>query len=142
MDQTSKPLDTNALPWMPLSPGVSVRPLWLSGEERTIQLKVDPGHRIGPHRHTGPVHALTLSGCRRLASGDLAGPGAYVYEPEGNEDHWACEGDAPVIVQITMRGRVEYVGPGGEVTSATDTAGLQQQFLDWCHHQGIAPYAL
>lgn len=142
MDQTSSPLDTTSLPWMPLSEGISIRPLWLHGEERTIQLKVEPGHRIGPHRHTGPVHALTLSGCRRLASGELAGPGAYVFEPEGNEDHWACEGDQPVIVQITMRGRVEYVGPGGKVTSATDTASLRDQFLEWCARQSLTPYAL
>lgn len=142
MDRTSAPIDTAALAWMPLSPGVWARPLRFAGEERTLQLKVAPGAGIALHRHSGPVHALNVSGRRKLASGEIAGPGAYVFEPAGNEDWWACEGDEPCIVHITMSGRVEYVGPDGAVLSYTDTPKLRAQYLRWCAEAGIAPAAL
>jgi len=142
MDRTSGPLHTRDLPWMPLQPGVWVRPLRFSGEQRALQLKVEPGAAIGPHRHTGPVHAFNVSGSRRLAGGAVAGPGAYVFEPAGNEDSWSCEGDEPVVVQIVMSGRVEYVDESGAVVSFTDTAKLRETYLAWCAGEGVAPVAL
>lgn len=142
MDQTSAPLHTEDLPWMPLGEGVFVRPLRFAGEERTLQLKLNPGAEIGPHRHGGFVHAFNVSGSRRLSDGTIAGPGAYIFEPPGNEDSWACEGDEPVIVQITMSGRVSYVDDNGLVTSFTDTPKLREQYLAWCEKEGRTPVAL
>src|SRR5271165_6839410 len=142
MDNTSYPLHTQQLPWMPLEPGVWARPLWLVGEQRSLQLKVDPGIEIGRHRHSGYVHAFNVSGSRQLGNGAIAGPGAYVYEPPGNEDSWRCVGDEPCIVQITMSGRLEYVNGQGEVTSFTDTQALRAQYLEWCQSQHIEPQAI
>ena len=123
MDQTSKPLHTQDLQWMPLGPGVWARPLRFSGEERTLQLKVEPGITIGR------LHAFHVSGSRRLGDGEIAGPGAYVFEPAGNEDSWACIGDEPCVVQINLSGRVEYVDEHGELISYTDTPKLREQYL-------------
>lgn len=142
MDLTSRPIHTLALPWMPLSLGIAVRPLRFSGHERTLQLRVEPGVSVGKHRHTGPVHAFNVSGSRRLGSGELAGPGAYVYEPAGNADCWSCEGEEPVIVQISMTGRVIYVDDAGETLSYTDTAKLRDSYLAWCAKEGVTPLAL
>ncbi|MFZ5616705.1 MAG: cupin domain-containing protein [Pseudomonadota bacterium] len=142
MDKTSTPIMTTELPWMPLSPGVSVRPLRFAGDERSLQLRVDPGVSVGRHRHTGAVHAFNVSGSRELGTGEIAGPGAYVYEPPGNEDCWRCVGDEPCIVQINLTGRVIYVGDDGEMLSFTDTARLREQYLAWCAANGVAPQAL
>lgn len=142
MSETSKPIDTNALPWMPLSEGVSVRPLRFHGDERSLQLKVDPGVVIGRHRHAGEVHAFNVSGSRRLDSGAIAGPGAYVYEPAGNEDSWACVGDEPCVVQITMSGRLTYLGPNDEVLDYVDTPKLRTQYLEWRRANGCEPIAI
>ena len=142
MDRTSSPIHTEDQPWMPLSPGVWARPLSFAGEERTLQLKVEPGVSIGRHRHTGAVHAYNIRGSRELGTGEIAGPGAYVYEPAGNEDCWRCVGDEPCIVQITLSGRMAYLDAAGEETSYTDTHGLRLQYLDWCKATGSPVTAL
>lgn len=138
---TEAPILTEQLPWMPLGEGVSARPLHFRGEERTLQLRVEPGIRISLHRHAGHVHALGLSGRRRLGDGSIAGPGDYVFEPAGNVDSWGCEGDEPCIVQITMTGRLTYLDADGGDGAWTDTPKLREQYLRWCSDRGIAPWA-
>ena len=142
MDITETPIHTRDLRWMPLGPGVWVKPLRFSGEERTLQLKVDPGVRIAPHRHDGDVHAFNISGSRRLGDGAIAGPGAYVYEPACNADTWACEGDEPCVVQISMSGRLTSLDEQGRDLDYVDTARLRRLHLDWCASQGIEPWAI
>jgi len=142
MDMTSSPIHTADLPWMPLGPGIWARPLWFSGDSRTLQLKVAPGVSVGRHRHTGAVHAFNISGSRELGSGEIAGPGAYVYEPAGNADCWRCVGDEPCVVQITLSGRVIYVNDNGKELSVTDNAKLRQQYLDWCRETDTKVTAL
>ena len=137
---TERPIATDRLPWMPLGGGVSVRPLRFRGGERTMQLRVEPGVTIPTHRHDGHVHALGLSGRRRLGDGAIAGPGDYVFEPAGNVDSWSCEGDAPCIIQITMTGRLTYLNADGGEGAFTDTPTLKKQFLAWCAEQGITPW--
>lgn len=142
MNQTSQPIHTRDLPWMPLGEGVWVRPLRFSGEQRSLQLKVAPGVRIEPHRHAGEVHAFNVSGSRQLENGEIAGPGAYVYEPPGNEDTWQCVGDEPCVVQISMSGRLTHVRDGKLTADYTDTAKLRGQYLDWCQREGHQPVAI
>lgn len=142
MDITSSPIRTDEEPWMPLSNGISVRPLWFGNEDRTLQLKVDPGISVGRHRHTGPVHAFNVRGSRRLGNGEIAGPGDYVYEPAGNVDCWMAIGDEPCIVQITLTGRVVYLAQDGREASYTDTEKLRDQYLDWCTATGNKVTAL
>jgi anti-sigma factor ChrR (cupin superfamily) len=142
MNRTSTPIDTRDLPWMPLGEGVWARPLRFSGEARSLQLKVEPGVTIERHRHAGEVHAFNVSGHRRLDNGEIAGPGAYVYEPPGNEDAWTCVGDEPCIVQITMSGRLTYVGADGALLDFMDTQKMREQYLNWCRENGHEPRAI
>ena len=79
---------------------------------------------------------------RRLGTGEIAGPGAYVYEPAVNMDSWSCEGDEPVIVQITMSGSLTYLGEDGRVIASTDTDNLRESYLAWCAEEGLEPVAL
>jgi anti-sigma factor ChrR (cupin superfamily) len=142
MDLTSRPIRTGQLPWMPLGPGIAARPLWFGGEERTLQLKVEPGVSVGRHRHTGAVHAFNVQGSRELGNGEIAGPGDYVYEPAGNADCWRAVGGVPCIVQITLSGRVVYLAEDGSEASYTDTPKLKNQYLDWCRSTGNKVIAL
>jgi 2,4'-dihydroxyacetophenone dioxygenase len=51
------------------------------------------------------VYAFNLEGSRELIdSGEVVGPGDYVYEPAGNADSWRVIGDEPCIVFIVTRG--------------------------------------
>lgn len=142
MDRTSKPIHTEQLQWMPLGEGVWARPLRFAGAERSLQLKVAPGVTIARHRHGGDVHAFNISGSRRLGNGEIAGPGAYVFEPAGNEDSWTCIGDEPCVIQISMSGRLTYVDDDGAAGESVDTAMLKQKYLAWCRESGVAPAAL
>jgi anti-sigma factor ChrR (cupin superfamily) len=142
MDLTSRPIRTGQLPWMPLGPGIAARPLWFGGEERTLQLKVEPGVSVGRHRHTGAVHAFNVQGSRELGNGEIAGRGDYVYEPAGNADCWRAVGGVPCIVQITLSGRVVYLAEDGSEASYTDTPKLKNQYLDWCRSTGNKVIAL
>jgi 2,4'-dihydroxyacetophenone dioxygenase len=140
MNQSSSPAYADAHAWVPLNEGVSFRPLRFGRRGRALQLRVEPGVTIPPHRHTGPVHAFNLSGSRELIeTGEIAGPGAYVYEPSGNVDSWRCIGDEPCVVLINLKGRVEYLDAEGAVITYSDTDKLYATYLAWCSAQGVQP---
>src|SRR6476660_5706220 len=83
--------DTEAMPWVRIAPGFSFKPIRATSDDDVWVelLKLEPGTIIPRHRHTGEVHAYTLSGQRELLeTGDVVGPGSYVYEPPGNVDSW------------------------------------------------------
>ena len=118
------------------------RPLRFHGEERTLQLKVDPGVTIGCHTHAGEVHAFNVSESRQLDTGEIAGPGAYVYELAGHVDSSSCAGDESCIVQITMSGRLTYLGANDELLDYIDTPKLRELYLAWCGENGFKPIAI
>ena len=116
-----------ALPWQPISPGFSLKVIRGSTDDddtRVLLLKLEPGTVIERHRHSGEIHALNIAGTRQLDSGELVGPGGYVYEPPGNVDSWRAIGDVPVIVFLTARGIIEYVDEHGEVLRRTSTRSV------------------
>lgn len=86
------------LPWQPISPGFSLKVVRGGGDDdtRVLLLRVEPGTVIGRHRHGGEVHALQLAGQRELLdTGEVVGPGGYVYEPPGNVDSWRRSATSP-----------------------------------------------
>lgn len=142
MTAHSTPVQTDDLRWMPLGEGVWAQPLRFHGEERSLLLKVAPGVKVARHRHAGEVHAFNISGSRRLDTGEVVGPGGYVYEPRGNEDSWECVGPVPCIIHIVMSGRLTYVGENGEALDSMNTAKLRRLYLEWCEANGHAPRAI
>lgn len=131
--------DPNALPWQPIFPGFSLKLLRGGDDEdtRALLLRVEPGTVIAKHRHFGEVHALNLEGSREiLDTGNVIGPGGYVYEPDGNVDSWRATGDVPCIVFVTVRGAMDYLGENGQSTSRSTTRTLTEswrRFLEERH---------
>ena len=114
-------MNTEKSPWIPLGPGESFQLLHASADERVLLLRVEPGTVIPLHRHEGHVHAFNVSGYRKLIeTGEIVGPGGYVFEPVGNVDSWMAVGDEPVIVHIVSTGAMEYLGQNGEVLARHD----------------------
>jgi hypothetical protein len=131
-----------ALEWIPLRDGLSFRPLRFAAGGYTLQLRIEPGTVITRHRHTGEVHALNLSGYREIIdSGEIAGPGDYIYEPPGNVDSWRCLGDQACVIQITLTGRIEYLDDDGAVTHHTDAETARHTYLRWCRARAAMPSA-
>jgi len=130
-----------ALPWVPLSGGKSFKPLRFFGDDRGFVelLRLEPGEAIPQHRHTGETHAFNLEGSRELCTGEIVGPGDYVYEPAGNMDSWKVVGDAPLVVLVVVIGAVEYLGLDGEMTHRYTARTLMDIYERYCEANGIAP---
>jgi len=132
-----EPLDTTAMPWIPLSEGESFKPLRFlpDNDGRILLLRVEPGTVIPLHRHHGEVHAFNVSGSRKLIeTGEIVGPGGYVFEPAGNVDSWMAVGDEPAIIHITAYGAMEMLGDG-----AGPQMTLREIYLQYCADQGLEP---
>jgi 2,4'-dihydroxyacetophenone dioxygenase len=138
---TARNLAHSATPWVPLSPGKSFKPLrFLRNNRGFVELlRLEPGAEIGLHRHTGEVHALNLEGTRQLCTGEVIGPGDYVYEPVGNTDSWKVVGDTPLVVLVVVMGAVEYLGADHSVTARYTSDTLRDLYHAYCKAEGIAP---
>lgn len=137
-------LDPELLPWVPLGPGEAFKPLRFlpRAQGRALLLRLDPGVVVPRHRHLGEVHGLNLVGQRLLETGEVVGPGGYVYEPAGNVDSWRAVGDVPVIVHILAFGAMEYLGAGGEVSRRDLPSSLRDAYLRHCAQAGLRPLDL
>jgi quercetin dioxygenase-like cupin family protein len=137
-------MDTNSMPWIPLGPGESFKPLRFMKNDRgrVLLLRLDPGTIAARHRHLGDVHAFNVSGSRELDTGEIVGPGGYVFEPAGNVDSWKAVGDEPVVVHITSFGPMEYLDANDEVLKRDSTSSLRDVYLRYCEEHRLAPMDL
>ncbi len=82
-----------------------------------------------------------------LSTGEIVGPGDYVYERAGNTDTWQAIGDEPCIVHIKITGAVQHLDDADTVIDTADTADAASQcaaYLAWClqHRQDPAAQIL
>jgi 2,4'-dihydroxyacetophenone dioxygenase len=133
-------LAQDGVPWVPLSPGKSFKPLRFLRDDRGFVelLRLAPGETIPLHRHTGEVHAFNLQGSRQLCTGEVVWPGDYVYEPTGNVDWWTAIGETPLIVLVVVMGAVEYLDADGAVAHRYTAQTLQELYREYCVERGIA----
>jgi len=133
-------VDSQALPWIPIRPGLSFKPLrFLPDLKGYVQLlRVEPGTLIERHRHTGEVHAYHLAGQRKLLdTGEVVGPGTYVYEPSGNVDSWTVVGDEPLIAYIVIWGEIEYLDEHDRVTRRASAETALENYRRHCESTGV-----
>lgn len=130
--------------WIPEGAGKWSLPIqFLPGDAGWVELmRLAPGTRLGLHRHTGEVHALTLAGARRLNDGRLVQPGDYIHEPAGNVDWWEATGEQELLVHVAVKGSVEYLGPHRAVLQRITTADRRADYLRHCAALGVAPRVL
>jgi 2,4'-dihydroxyacetophenone dioxygenase len=134
------PLHTEDMTWIPTGEGKSFRPLRFEANGWSELMRLEPGAVVSLHRHTGDVHAYNLSGTRQiLGTGELVGPGDFVYEPTGTIDSWQAIGDTTCIVHIKVVGAVEYLDADDNVTGRADSASQLASYLAWCTRQGVEP---
>jgi 2,4'-dihydroxyacetophenone dioxygenase len=136
----SLPLDTESIPWIPLGPGESFKPLRFFPHDRgrVLLLRLEPGTLVPRHRHTGEVHGYNLAGQRKLLeTGEVVGPGGYVYEPAGNVDSWMAVGDEPVIVHILAYGAMEYLDENDVVLQRDTGASLLARYRTYCAENAL-----
>ena len=126
-------------PWIPMSAEKSWKPLrfFRDGRGFVELLRMAPGAVMPLHRHTGEIHAYNLTGHRTLCTGEVIGPGDYVYEPPGNTDWWKVTGDAEMTALVVVMGTVEFLGPGDVVKSRADAHSQLQAYREHCARHGV-----
>ena len=127
------------LPWIPEGEGKWARPLRFLGERGFAELlRMAPGTVMPLHRHTGEVHVHQLAGQRQLCTGEILGPGDYVFEPVGHVDWWKIVGDEDMVAFVVVMGDVEFIGPGGEVLGVANVQTQRAEYARWCMEHGVA----
>ncbi|MBV8656331.1 MAG: hypothetical protein JO142_00755 [Burkholderiales bacterium] len=136
--------DLNAGLWIPEGPGKWSRPLrFLPDQSGWVELmRLEPGIKLGLHRHTGTVHAYNLAGHRQLSTGETIAPGEYVYEPHGNVDWWQATGTEPLVVFVVVTGNVEYLADDGSVAKLITWQSRVDDYRRYCQAQGVEPQDL
>jgi 2,4'-dihydroxyacetophenone dioxygenase len=123
------------LPWVQIAPGFSFKLIRATTDDDVWVelLRLEPGTVIPRHRHTGEIHAYTIAGQRELIdTGEIVGPGSYVYEPPGNLDSWRAVGTVPLLIFVTVQGAVEYVDERGAVTKRSTATTAAEAYRRGC----------
>jgi len=131
---------TADLPWIPsATQGKASKPLRFFADDRGFVelLRMEPGVVMPLHSHTGEIHAYNLSGSRELCTGEIIGPGDYVYEPPGNIDWWKIVGDEPMVALVIVMGTVEFLGPGGIVRARASASTQLAEYESHCREHGL-----
>ena len=129
------------LPWIPATtPGKWAKPLRFIGDRGFVELlRMTPGTVMPLHRHTGEVHVHPLAGPRPVCSGEILGPGDYVFEPAGHVDWWKAVGEEDCIALAAVMGEVEFLGPGGEILGRANVQTQRAKYERHCREHGLAP---
>ena len=127
--------------WIIEGEGKWSQPLqFLPGDTGWVELmRLEPGVKLGLHRHTGIVHAYNLAGHRQLDTGESIAPNEYVYEPQGNVDWWQATGSEPLVVFVVVMGDVEYLAEDGSVAKRITWQSRVDDYRSYCQAQGIEP---
>lgn len=136
----SRPED---FPWVAAGEGIELKVLRVVEEQGVwvVQNRFAPGVSIDTHRHTGDVHAYTLSGCWRYQEYQVDYPaGSYVYEPANSvhtlEARSDNQGDTEVL--FVMQGANLILAEDGQtVTRVDDGPGALAYYLAVCEQQGL-----
>src|SRR5262245_61791664 len=127
--------DAEALPWVPIAPGFSFKLIRATSDDDVWVelLRLEPGTIIPRHRHTGEVHAYTVAGRRELLdTGEIVGPGSYVYEPSGNVDSWRAVGTVPLLIFVTVLRAIEYLDEHGAVIRRSTATTAAEAYRRGC----------
>jgi 2,4'-dihydroxyacetophenone dioxygenase len=117
-------LDRDERDWVPQSKDVAFKPLILNvthGYYINI-LRVRASGVLSRHRHTGPVHAITLRGKWRYLEHDwVASAGDYAFEPPGETHTLVVPDDVREMATLFhVTGGYTYVDPYGEALGYED----------------------
>ena len=110
--------------WVPQSATVSFKPLLLHVSQGYYVniLRVRQAGVLSRHRHSGPVHAITLRGRWRYLEHDwVASAGDYAFEPAGETHTLVVPDDvAEMATLFHVTGGYTYVDPHGAALGYED----------------------
>lgn len=136
--------DTNdARVWVPQTPCLSFRPLCFctSHGYYVNLLRFTGGGILGRHRHSSPVHALTLKGSWGYREHSWhASPGTYVFEPPGETHTLIVDEDCDeMVAMFHVTGSLLYVSEDNdeEVVGFDDVFTKLEKARAWYEECGL-----
>lgn len=127
--------------WVPQTECLSFRPLCfcVSQGYYVNLLKFKGGGILGKHRHSSPVHALTLKGSWGYKEHEWnAKPGTYVFEPPGETHTLVVDEDCEeMITMFHVTGTLLYVGEGDEIIGFDDVFSKLEKAKKWYKECGL-----
>ena len=128
--------------WVPQTDCLSFRPLCLCVSQGYYVnlLKFKGGGVLGRHRHSSPVHALTLKGSWGYKEhGWGAKPGTYVFEPPGETHTLIVDEDCDeMITMFHVTGSLLYVDEeGNNVIGFDDVFTKLEKAKKWYKECGL-----
>jgi 2,4'-dihydroxyacetophenone dioxygenase len=127
--------------WVPQTDCLSFRPLCLCVSQGYYVnlLKFKGGGILGRHRHSSPVHALTLKGGWGYKEhGWHADPGTYVFEPPGETHTLTLDEDCDEMITLFhVTGTLVYENDDGQMTGYDDVFTKLEKAKKWYNECGL-----
>lgn len=100
-----------------------------------------PGYVVPTHYHTGPVHAVTLSGAWGYAEYPeyVNRAGSYLFEPAHSVHTLtvAADNDDVTEVWFAVHGANVNIDEAGQVTGVTDALSILEAYRALCEASGV-----
>ena len=131
------------LPFVDLGDGSTLQLLQVDVDQGlwVIRTKFRPGMTVDTHKHTGTVHAFTLSGSWKYLEypDDVNVAGSYLFEPAGSiHTLHVPETNAGITdVFFAIHGANLNLDAEGNVESVYDASSILQAYMFLCEAQGI-----
>lgn len=127
--------------WVPQTDCLSFRPLCLCVSQGYYVnlLKFKGGGILGRHRHSSPVHALTLKGSWGYKEHSWhASDGTYVFEPPGETHTLIVDKDCEEMVTLFhVTGSLLYVDEDGKTIGFDDVFTKLEKAKAWYKECGL-----
>jgi quercetin dioxygenase-like cupin family protein len=105
-----------------------------------MRIRLDPGTVLLRHRHTGPVHAFTVSGrWRYLEYDDVNLPGSYLYEPAQSVHTLEAPGDNDAVTEVcfSILGSNLNLNDENEIVSIDNATSILKLYRMRCEEQDL-----
>ncbi len=137
-------LDEATRPWVDHGNGSATQLLSVSAATGTWVMKkrFQPGYRLATHRHTGEVHAFTMTGYWHYLEYDfVSGPGSYLHESAGSTHtlEALADNDGLTEVAFVIEGALVEFALDGTISTVRDGFTTLAAYRERCGALGIDP---
>src|SRR5262245_9570711 len=105
-----------------------------------IRTRFQPGYLVPTHKHTGAVHAFTISGqWKYLEYPEVNTAGSYLYEPAGSVHTLTVPEDVEGVTDVwfTIYGANLNLDEAGNVTTVIDAGLIRDAYFGLCEAAGL-----
>ncbi|HEX7854758.1 MAG TPA: 2,4'-dihydroxyacetophenone dioxygenase family protein [Sphingobium sp.] len=126
-------------PWIPWTPGTYLKHTMFDVRNNAWHqiLRVDPGAKLGKHRHRGPVNGVVLEGGWKYAEYDwIARPGDIIRESPGVIHTLLAEPEG-MTTFFTVAAALDFFDDDNNLTETMDVFWYINHYTSYCKKNGI-----